>query len=114
MTNDRLTAILAERVMGWRVTGDRFLMGNRRWAPRWRFQPASKIADAIQLLQKAAPEEFAVKAEASGAYHARTRIGGRTGMATDKSQARAITYAVARALGINLHDGAGRGDADGI
>jgi len=114
MTNDRLTAILAERVMGWRVTSDRFLMGDRRWAPRWRFQPAKKIADALQLLQKAAPEEFSVRSDSNGVFHARIRIGRRVGLAIDKSHARAVTFAVARAAGIDFRDQPGGGDPHGI
>jgi hypothetical protein len=111
MTDDQLTVTLAECVMGWRATANRFLKGDRRWAPRWRFQPTRRIADALQLLKKVAPEAFAVKSEANGVNHARTRIAGSTGTASDKSQARAITYSIARALGI---DPAGRGASNGV
>ena len=51
MTSEHLTAILAERVMGWTVGPDRFMMGNRGWMPRWRFQPAEKLDDAFRLLE---------------------------------------------------------------
>ncbi len=114
MTDDQLTAILAERVMGWRATANRFLKGDRRWAPRWRFQPTRRVADALQLLKKAVAEEFAVKSTSDGVNHARTNIRGRIGKASDKSQARAITYAIARALGIDVHDRVDRGGADAI
>jgi hypothetical protein len=57
MTGERLTAILAQRVMGWRVAPDRFLMGNRRWSPRWRFQPTERVKDAYRLLERAAPQD---------------------------------------------------------
>jgi len=43
MTGDQLTVTLGERVMGWRVGPDHFLMGNRRWLPRWRFQPDERL-----------------------------------------------------------------------
>jgi hypothetical protein len=114
MTEDQLTAMLAERVMGWRVTGGRFLMGDRRWEPRWRFQPAKKIADALQLLQKAASEEFSVRSDATGLFHARIRIDGKVGVAMEKSHARAVTFAIARAVGIDVRDQPGGGAADGI
>jgi hypothetical protein len=57
MTADQLTGVLAERVMGWGVGPDRFLTGNRGWMPRWKFQPAQKLADAIRLLEAANTEE---------------------------------------------------------
>jgi hypothetical protein len=114
MNAERLTTALAERVMGWRVRGDRLLMENRQWKPRWRFQPATKIPDAWRLLQKAMPEEFAVRSDASGEFCAEIRINGRMGTATDKSQAKAITYAVARALNLDIDGADGKGDADGI
>ena len=108
MTNDRLTSILAERVMGWRVTGGRFLMGARRWAPRWRFQPVKKIADAMRLLEKAAPETCAMDCDKNGTVHVQVRLAGKTGEAHEKSKARAISYAIARALGLEVdHDPSG-------
>ena len=102
MTIDRLSATLAERVMGWRVTGDRFLIGDRRWAPRWRFQPVKKIADAMRLLEKAAPETCAMDCDESGNFHVQVRLAGKTGEAYEHSKARAITYAIARALGLEI------------
>jgi len=42
MTDQRLIDGLAVGVMGWTVAPDRFLMGRRRWIPRWRFQPTRK------------------------------------------------------------------------
>jgi hypothetical protein len=102
MTDYRLTAILAERVMGWGVTGGRFLMGARQWAPRWRFQPDKKIADAMRLLEKAAPTTCAMNCDSSGTFHVRVRLAGKIGEAQDKSKARAITYAIASALGLEV------------
>src|SRR5436853_200927 len=52
MTSECLTAIVAERVMGWTVAPDRFMTGKRRWMPRWRFQPLAKLDDAFGLLEK--------------------------------------------------------------
>jgi len=53
MTSDVVTARLAERVMGWSVAPDRYLIGNRSWIPRWRFQPLERLEDAFRLLEKA-------------------------------------------------------------
>jgi hypothetical protein len=97
--DQRLTARLAEIVMGWRVTGGRFLMGNRRWAPRWRFQPLKKIADAMRLLEMAAPTTCSMNCDSGGTFHVRVRVAGQVGEAHNKSKARAITYAIATALG---------------
>jgi len=114
MTNDRLTAILAERVMGWRVSGDRFLMGDRRWAPRWRFQPVKKIGDAMRLLEKAAPETCAMDSDENGIFHVRVRLAGKTGKAHEKSKSRAISYAIARALGLEPDNEPNGDKVDGI
>jgi hypothetical protein len=100
MTSDLLTAVLAKRVMGWTVGPDRFLMGNRRWMPRWRFQPTEKLADALRLLERLAPEEYTMGAAESGGFWARVRAAGDTGEARESSQARAIAFAIARAIGL--------------
>ena len=102
MTNDQLAAILAERVMGWSVGPDRFMMGDRRWQPRWRFQPAKRLEDAFRLLEQAAPQEYALRAAENGGFWASVHIAGNTGEATESSQARAITLAVARALRLDF------------
>jgi hypothetical protein len=102
VTNDLLTAALAEKVMHWGVSPDRFLLGGRRWLPRWRFQPEKRLEDAFRLLSAAAPEEYTMgKAERLG-FWVRVRIAGRTGEARDTSQPRAMALAVARALGIDV------------
>jgi hypothetical protein len=69
MTNDKLTSILAERIMEWSIGPDRFMMGGRRWLPRWRFQPVKRIADAMRLLEKASPETYAMDCDESGTCH---------------------------------------------
>lgn len=102
MTGDQLTAILAERVMGWRVGPDRFLMSNRRWLPRWRFQPSERVEDAYHLLERAAAQEFNMDRTQDGRFWVRVRIAGATGEARDSSQARAITFAIARAIGLEV------------
>jgi len=102
MTSDHLTAILAERVMGWGVGPDRFLLGQRRWLARWRFQPATRLEDAFRLLKHAAPQKFTMATADTGVFSVKVCIGGKVGEAQDKSNARAITLAVARALGIKM------------
>jgi hypothetical protein len=100
MTGERLTTLLAERVMGWKVGPDRFSMDGRRWQPRWRFQPTERVADAFRLLEQAAPQEYAMGAAENGGFRAMVRIAGVTGEALESSQARALTFAIARAIGI--------------
>jgi hypothetical protein len=102
VTSEQLTAALAERVMGWTVGPERFMMGGRRWLPRWRFQPATRLEDAFRLLQKVAPEEYVTGAAENGGFWARVRVAGTTGEARESSQARAIAFAVARAIGVEV------------
>lgn len=101
MTTYHLTAILAERVMGWGVGPDRFTMGGRRWLPRWRFRPTENLADAFEVLEKVAAEEYAMGADDEG-FWVRVRIGRVTGEARGRSKPRAITLALARALGLEV------------
>lgn len=61
-----------------------------------------KIADAVRLLEKAAPETCAMDCDESGTFHVQVRLAGKTGEAHDKSKARAITYAIAHALGLEV------------
>ena len=100
MTNDQLTAILATRVMRWKVGPDRFMTGGRQWQPRWYFQPTERLQDAVRLLEQAAPQEYAMGAAKNGGFWARIRIAGVTGEAHESSQARALTFAIACAIGI--------------
>ncbi len=100
MTNEQLTIILAQRVMGWRVGPDRFMTGNRGWMTRWRFQPTEKLVDALRLLEEAAPEEYSMSIDGNGNFKVRIQVAGATGEAHGRSQPRSITYAIARALGL--------------
>ena len=104
MTSDQLTSILAERVMGWGVGPDRFMMGNRGWMPRWRFQPVEKLEDAFRLLEQAAPQEYSICGDDKGNIHVQVRIAGTAGEACGTSRPLAITYAIARAVGIDVED----------
>ena len=100
MTAEALTAELAQKVMGWNVAPDRFLIGNRSWIPRWRFQPLERLEDAFRLLDKAEPEHYSMGLDAGGRFFAEVRIGSRLGKARDDSKPRAITLALACALGL--------------
>jgi hypothetical protein len=98
--DEGLTEMLAERVMNWTVTPDRFLTRDRRWQPRWRFQPMTRLADALRLLECADVQEYTIGSAEDGKYWASILIGRTVGEAREPSQARAITVAIARALGI--------------
>jgi hypothetical protein len=96
-----LTAALAQRVMGWGVGPDRFLTGSRGWMSRWRFQPTERIADALRLLERLAPQEYAIGAADGGGFWATVRVASTSGEARESSQARALTFAIARAIGLD-------------
>jgi hypothetical protein len=96
----RLTAELANRVMGWRVAPGRFLKSRRGWIPTWRFAPLKRLDDAFQLLESASYDY--TLAQIKDAFTAEVRIGDRIGNASGRPKARAITLAVARALGLDL------------
>ena len=102
MSNDQLTAVLAERVMGWTVSPERFSTRNREWMPRWRFQPADNLDDAFRLLHKAAPQAYSISADDRAAIHVQVRINGAVGEARESSVPSAVTYAVARAIGVEV------------
>jgi hypothetical protein len=101
VTADLLTAILAERLLGWRATPDRFLLGNRRWMPRWRFRPFRRLEDALQLLEKA-NVRYAVENARAGAFMARVIVGEQVATAHGTSPAAALTTALAKAIGIDV------------
>src|SRR5436305_1381041 len=100
MTSDHLTATLAERVLGWAACPDRFILSNRRWIRRWRFRPMERLEDAFRLLEAAASEQYTLSGESDGSLCVRVRIAGAVGEAQDACKPRAITLAIARALGI--------------
>ena len=101
MMMEDLTTLLARRVMGWEIAPDRFLLGKRRWLPRWRFQPTERLEDAIRLLEEAEPREYTMGRQGRGLFWVRVKIGGTIGEAQGRSKARAITLAVARALQVD-------------
>jgi hypothetical protein len=102
-TTEDLTTILAARVMKWGVAPGRFILERRRWLPRWRFQPAKNIQDAFRLLEALNPEECTMILRGADDFRVRIRLRkGGVGEASDKSKARAITDAVARAIGVDV------------
>lgn len=100
MTSEQLTAILAERVMGWSVGPDRFMIGHRGWIPRWRFQPTEHLVDAFKLLEGAGPDQFTMSGTRDGSFRVAVRISGTAGEAVGSSKALVITHAIARAIGV--------------
>jgi hypothetical protein len=102
MTNDILSALLVEKILGWRIAPGRFLIGNRQWIPRWRFQPAERLEDAFRLLEEAAPGEYSIRGDDKGIIHVQVRIGGSAGEARGISKALTITCAIAPAVGIEV------------
>jgi hypothetical protein len=106
VTTKELTILLAEKVMGWRVAPDRFLMDGRRWLATWRFQPTKNIADAFQLLERADVNEYILRVDRKGLCRAKVRTSSASGEATSSSLPLAICVAVARAYGIRVE---GRG-----
>jgi hypothetical protein len=98
--NDRLmTDNLAERVLGWRVTPDRFMTGERSWISRSRFRPFTDIRDAL-LLADSLSRHYSLTSNPDG-FTAEVNYRGRLGRATAKQKERAITLAIARVLDIN-------------
>ena len=97
MTDEKLTAELACRVMGWKAAPDRFLKAGRSWIPRWRFQPLTHLDDAFALLD-GSQSQYAIECESKGVFSARVRIGSHVGRAQGGEKARAICLALGRAL----------------
>jgi hypothetical protein len=101
MNDDQLTAHLAECVMKWRVTPDRFIKSGRTWIPKWRFQPLMDLNDAFRLLDHAA-DRYSLTEDRQGIFGANVQISGHRGKAAGEPKARTITIAVARALGLEV------------
>lgn len=100
--NDRqLTDELARLVMSWGVHPDRYVKSGRAWSPKWRFRPLVELADALQLLNQAA-NRYSLTKDRHGIFSASVQIAGGWGKATGELQARTITIAVARALGLEV------------
>jgi len=101
MTNDQLTTILVTRILGWDAKPDRYMTGNRGWIPRWRFQPTKKLEDAYRLLEAATAECSISNCRRAG-WSVSVKIGASVGNAEHVSAAWAITFAIARAIGLDV------------
>jgi hypothetical protein len=101
MTEQALTDILAERVMGWKVAPDRFIKSGRGWLPKWRFAPLSRLDDAFELLDRSA-STYRLERTGRDAFAVEVQCDGRVGKASGEPKARVITLAVARALGLEV------------
>src|SRR4051794_1860153 len=99
MSQEHLTGVLAERVMGWTVAPDRFLTGDRHWISRWRFQPFDDIKDAFLLL-KAAGASLVLTVATDGAVTSKVRVGDRAACAVSASTASSIAGAISLTLGL--------------
>jgi hypothetical protein len=84
------------------VAPDRFLLGQRRWTPRWRFQPATRLEDAFRLLEYVAPQEYSMGKIEGGGFWVRVRVAGAIGVASESSKPLALTFAIARAVGLDV------------
>lgn len=100
-TDDQLTAILAERIMGWKACPDRFVKSNRSWIPRRRFRPFEDLKDSFRLLE-CAKGCFRFTKNRCRAFTAHVQIGGRRGRASGVLGPRTITTAIVLALGIEV------------
>ena len=103
MTDERLTSILAERVMGWRVGPDRYITVDRQWIKRERFQPARSLDAALRLVNALQPISYNVGGSQSGCW-ARIQTAAGTWEATAHSMSLALCLAIARAQGIDVEE----------
>ena len=101
MNDDKLTDELAQRVMGFKVTPDRYIKSGRVWMPKWRFTPLTSLDDAFHLLECAA-DRFRLETPRGGPFRAEVRIAGQLGRASGEPKSRTITIALARALGMEV------------
>src|SRR5688572_28015138 len=109
MTSAALTALLAERVMRWKVAPSRFLQSGRRWIPQWRFSPLTCIAAAFDLLDQS-EAAYWIERSVAGEFTVKVQVGDAVGIARGEPKARAITLAVARALGLDVGAASNQGD----
>jgi hypothetical protein len=102
MTCNQFDAALAEHVLKWRPTPDRFLIGCRGWKPRWKFRPTKSLSDATVLVEALAPQGYVVETDSRGEHLVTIRIGTRAWQGRDTSKPLAICRAVAAVLGIEV------------
>jgi hypothetical protein len=103
LTADQLTALLAQRLFGWKVRRDRFMTGDDRgWLKRERFQPTTSLDAAFRLLSALKPLDYKLGGSGSGACWATVKLKEASGEGTGRSLPLALCLAIARALGIHV------------
>ncbi|MGA2717159.1 MAG: hypothetical protein ABSG41_29110 [Bryobacteraceae bacterium] len=95
----RLTDELATHVMRWKAFPERFITSGKDWISRSQFQPLSDIKDAFRLLERVT-DDYCLRSAHKGPFIAEVRLRGRIGRATGRAQARTITLAIARLIGL--------------
>jgi hypothetical protein len=99
VTDERLTDELALRCLGLRPAPGRYLKSARSWIPRSKFRPLVDIRDAFRVLE-ALTDDYSLTATPGGVFTVQVQAGGRIEMAAGKPKARAISLAVAHAIGL--------------
>ena len=102
MTNNQITEVLAERILGWRSAPGRFLTGGRRWIPNWRFQPLKRLDDALRLLEALNPDKYTIQALHGRGYFVQVVLDGKAAEHQDPFLPRSISLCVAAAVGIEI------------
>jgi hypothetical protein len=100
MSDDRLKEELAHRLLGWKVGPDRFIKSGRTWIPKWRFNPVTRLEDAFLLLDRAGGS-YLLSFGPDAVFTVEVRIEAGVGKGSGEPKARAITFAIARAFGID-------------
>jgi hypothetical protein len=101
MNDECLTDELVCRILGWRLAPNRYVKSERTWTPRWKFAPLRNLEHAFALLDRAKGVYTLTTSNGKG-FEAEVHVGGRTGKAVGEPKARAITIALARALGLEV------------
>jgi hypothetical protein len=103
MTRESLTAMLVERLFGWKARPDRFMTGDGRdWVKRDAFQPTKSLDAAFRLLKAIKPVDYKLGGSASGRCWAKVKLSGTSGEASATSLPIAICLAIAKTLGIEV------------
>jgi hypothetical protein len=101
VSDERLADELVARALGWRPAPDRYVKASRGWVPRSKFRPLVDVRDAFRLLD-AVTADYSLVTTPGGVFAAQVRLGGRTGKAAGEPKARAISLALARAMGLDV------------
>jgi hypothetical protein len=102
MTAERLTAILAERLMGWRACPDRFVKRDRGWVRRGRFRPTENLQDSYELLEAIPSGEYSMGGAKGKSSWAKVRTATVSAEASAPSMPLAVCLAIAKALEIDV------------